>query len=205
MTEKYPPPFTATPLTGDPAIESMPSAAPPAGAEVPRDQAAEVGRGAVDAGQHVVEVTKDQVTSVSAEAGKHAKDLLEQARTELTEQAGQQLRRLVSGLHDLGDELQLMAHHTDRQGAATDIARQASTKSHEVASWLDQREPGRLVDEVKVFARQRPGTFLLLAAGVGLLAGRLTRGLKEASADDGRPFASSQDGPAGFPVAGDAL
>jgi hypothetical protein len=33
------------------------------------------------------------------------------------------------------------------------------------------------LSEVKGFARQRPGTFLLLAAGAGILAGRLSRSL----------------------------
>ncbi len=38
-------------------------------------------------------------------------------------------------------------------------------------------DPASLLDEAKSFARQRPGAFLLLAAGAGVLAGRLTRGL----------------------------
>ena len=46
-----------------------------------------------------------------------------------------------------------------------------------MASWLDGRDPGSLLTEVKSFARQRPGTFLLLAAGAGVLAGRLSRSL----------------------------
>ncbi|RHA44104.1 hypothetical protein D1825_03040, partial [Cellulomonas rhizosphaerae] len=33
--------------------------------------------------------------------------------------------------------------------------------------------------EVRSFARRRPGTFLLVAAGAGLLVGRLTRALKD--------------------------
>jgi hypothetical protein len=33
------------------------------------------------------------------------------------------------------------------------------------------------------FARRRPGVFLALAAGAGLMAGRLTRGMKAASKD----------------------
>ena len=46
-----------------------------------------------------------------------------------------------------------------------------------MASWLENREPGDLLGEVQRFARNKPGTFLLLAAGAGVLAGRLTRGL----------------------------
>ena len=41
-----------------------------------------------------------------------------------------------------------------------------------------------MVHEVQSFARRRPTVFLLLAAGAGLVAGRLTRGLKDATAGD---------------------
>jgi hypothetical protein len=41
-----------------------------------------------------------------------------------------------------------------------------------------------VVDEMQSFARRKPALFLALAAGAGLVAGRLTRGLKDASSDD---------------------
>ena len=52
-----------------------------------------------------------------------------------------------------------------------------------MASWLENRDPGSLLEEVKSFARQRPGTFLLAAAGAGLLAGRLGRSLQAGAPD----------------------
>lgn len=156
----------------------------PSTVDAAKDQAASVGHGAADAGQHVADVAKDQAQSVVAEAGSQATDLLRQARRELTDQANAQQQRVARGLHALGDELQSMAERSERPGVATDLARQASSKSYDIASWLDSREPGHLVQEVQAFARQRPGTFLLVAAGAGLLAGRLTRGVKDASSTD---------------------
>ena len=70
-----------------------------------------------------------------------------------------------------------MASASDQPGVASDLVRQAAERSSAVASWLDGRDPGSLLTEVKSFARQRPGTFLLLAAGAGVLAGRLSRSL----------------------------
>ncbi|GGH95500.1 hypothetical protein GCM10007170_21170 [Arthrobacter liuii] len=70
-----------------------------------------------------------------------------------------------------------MASAPDQQGMASDLVRQAAERTSSVASWLENREPGDLLNEVQRFARNRPGTFLLLAAGAGVLAGRLTRGL----------------------------
>jgi hypothetical protein len=190
MTENYP---TAP---ANPLPEADPAGTTPAGDQgtvgVAKEQAATVGHGAADAGQQVAAVAKDQAQNVAAEVGTQAKDLLKQARTELTGQAGQQQQRLATGLRALGDELDSMARHSGQPGVASDLARQASARSYDVATWLDSREPGQLVEELKGFARQRPVVFLGLAAGAGLLAGRLTRGLKAASDDDtpGSPDAS---------------
>ena len=48
---------------------------------------------------------------------------------------------------------------------------------------LETKEPMDLLDDVRRFASRRPGTFLLVAAGAGLLAGRLTRGMRDASSN----------------------
>lgn len=149
-----------------------------------KEQAASVGQSAADAGQHVAGVAKDQAKNVVGEAGTQAKDLLDQARTELAAQAATQQQRLAAGLRALGDELHSMTEHGSEAGVATDLARQGATRSHDLASWLEDREPGTLVDELKGFARQRPAAFLGLAAGAGLVGGRLTRGVKDASADE---------------------
>jgi hypothetical protein len=161
-------------------------------ADVAKDQAAQVSQGAVEAGQHVVDVAKDRVATVADEAGRQAKDLLAQAREELSQQAGQQQLRIAEGLRALGEELQAMTRHDGPSGVATDLAQQGARKSHDVASWLERREPGHVVADVKRFAQQRPGSFLLLAAGLGLAAGRLTRGVKDAG--DTPPAAPSQAG-----------
>jgi ElaB/YqjD/DUF883 family membrane-anchored ribosome-binding protein len=156
----------------------------PGTAEVVKGQAQSVGQGTAQAGQQVASVAKDQAQNVAAEAGAQAKSLLSQTRDELSSQVGAQQQRLASGLHQIGEELHSMSQGSEQQGVASDLARQASQRSHDIASWLDSREPGHLVEEIKRFARQRPGAFLAIAAGAGLLAGRLTRGVKDASSDD---------------------
>jgi hypothetical protein len=49
-----------------------------------------------------------------------------------------------------------------------------------MASHLDGKEPSELLDDVRQFARRRPGTFLLGALAAGVVVGRLTRGAKAA-------------------------
>jgi hypothetical protein len=70
---------------------------------------------------------------------------------------------------------------------------QAGARAHGAADWLEQRQPGDLVDEARSFARQRPGTFLIGAAVVGVLAGRLTRGAVAAHSEDGASGATAVD------------
>jgi len=204
MTEGYTPPYTSTPLATEGDSVPVAGATPPvvgystpptggatqSGAEggtvdVAKGQAAEVGQGAKEAGQHVAGVAKEQAANVGAEAGRQAKDLLAQAGSEARQQAATQQQRLAQGLRSLADELHTMTQPGEQSsGPVTDLAKQGVQRSRDFASWLEQREPAELLEEVKTFARRRPGMFLMLAAGAGLVAGRMTRGLKAVAADE---------------------
>ena len=151
--------------------------------EAARDEAADVTRHAADAAQNVAETAKTEAANVASEVKTNARDLLHQAKSDLTEQAGTQQQKVAEGLRSVAGELHSMAAASEQPGVATDLVRQAAERSSAVASWLDGRDPGSLLTEVKSFARQRPGTFLLLAAGAGVLAGRLSRSLSAGAPD----------------------
>jgi len=138
---------------------------------------------ASDAGRHVAGVAGEQAGQVASEASQQVRDLVHQTRGELTEQAATQQKRVAGGLRSLGEELHSMAQNSEQRGPATDLVKQAAERTGKVASWLEDREPGNVVDEVTRFARRRPGAFLAIAAGAGLLVGRLGRGLKSANED----------------------
>ena len=76
-----------------------------------------------------------------------------------------------------------MAQNGGQGGPVTELAHQAADRVHGVAGWLEEREPGDLLNEVKGYARRNPGTFLVGAAVLGVLAGRLTKGLTAGSDD----------------------
>jgi hypothetical protein len=86
-----------------------------------------------------------------------------------------------------------MASGADQQqGLATDLVRQAADRTNTAADWFSHRQPGDLLNEVKGFARRRPGAFLGIAAGLGLLAGRLSRGvIDETRSSGGASFEST--------------
>ena len=180
----YPPPNAAVSdyqQTSPPSDRSRFSATgssdAPSTADVAKDEAASVAAGAAEAAQHVAGVAKDQVGQVAAEGGRQARELLGQAQSELSAQAQVQQDRVASGLRALGEQLSSMALTSQDQGVATDLARQAADRAHQFAGWLEQRDPGSVLDEVRAFARQRPGTFLAIALGAGVATGRLVRGL----------------------------
>jgi hypothetical protein len=145
--------------------------------DVAKDEARATGEQAKEGARHVAEVGKDEAKNVVQETGQQAKELWQQTRSQLLEQSAQQQTRVADGLRSLSEELSGMARGSEQQGVASDLAHQASQRMGDVASWLDQRDPGSLVSEVKQFARQRPGAFLATAAVLGLVGGRLSRGL----------------------------
>jgi hypothetical protein len=192
------------PQTVEPASE-------PSTTDVARDEAAGVGQHAREAGGQVAQTATDQARQVVAETGQQARDLLGEAQGQARDQASVQQKKAAQQLHTVADELGQMADNGGQSGVATEFARQAANRAHGAASWLEQREPADLLDEVRNFARRRPGTFLIGAAVAGLAAGRLTRGLKDRGNDQqdsgpdrgrgtapGLPAANTVD-PAGAP------
>lgn len=164
-----------------------------------KDEAAELKRTAADSAQTVAETAKTEASNVAAEVKTNARDLLHQAKSDLTDQAGAQQQKVAEGLRSVSTELHNMASASDQPGVATDLVRQAAERSSAVASWLDGRDPGSLLTEVKSFARQRPGTFLLLAAGAGVLAGRLSRSLSAGAPEAAAPVTRVPDTGAAVP------
>jgi hypothetical protein len=146
--------------------------------------------------QHVAGTAMEQAGQVASTAKEQAGQLVEQTRTQLTQQVTSQRDTAVGALRSMSDEFQNMAEQCGQGGPATQLVRQGAGITGEVASFLEEREPGQLLDEVRSLARRRPGTFLLGAAVAGMLAGRLTRGAISAnrSDDDGGSSYPGQSG-----------
>lgn len=161
-----------------------------------KQEAAGVASTAKDAAGGVVDTAKGEAANVAQEVKLNARQLLTQTKGELTDQAATQQQRVAEGLRSISDELSTMAGASNNGGVAADLVQQAADRSSSVAQWLENRDPGSLLNEVKSFARRRPGAFLLLAAGAGVLAGRLGRGMADnASAESTGATATSAPRP----------
>jgi hypothetical protein len=158
-------------------------------AEMVKDQAAGLSQSTVQAGKHAADAAREQGSEIAAEAARQGRDLVRQAQDQLGDQAARGQQRLAATLHSLSNQLSGMADGSPQDGVAADLARQAAARADDAAHWLSSRQPAQVVDEVQSFARRKPGAFLALAAGAGLIAGRLTRGMRAASSDDQEPAA----------------
>jgi hypothetical protein len=180
-----------------------PTGAESAGAKV-EQQGSQVATSTAQAGKHLAQTATQQGGQVAREAGRTARSLVDQAQTELRDQADMQQKRAAEGLRMLGDQLRAMTDKSGQPGMAADLVGDASDKAHRAAEWLEHREPGQVVEEIRNFARRRPGAFLVGAALAGVLAGRLTRNLGQSDGHGGEPGAGSAPAPGGEPGASPA-
>ena len=181
----FPPPTTGA--TSPSTTQSTSTGKAQQAKDVAVDEAKNVGQTAAQAGSQVASVATDQAKNVAQETQRQAKDLLEQGRTQVKDQVVSQQQKAGQSLTSLAQELRALADGSSEgaPGPARDLLQQASSSVESFAGMLQNKEPAELLDEVRRFARRKPGLFLLGAAAAGVLAGRLTSGVKAAHSDTG--------------------
>ncbi|WP_051016070.1 hypothetical protein [Cellulomonas massiliensis] len=170
------------------------------------DAARDVASSARDAGQHVAAEAKAQAGGLAQEAQDQVRQLWGETRGQLSAQLSEQNGRLGSGIRTFGQDLQGMADGAESSTAAT-IVRELGSQASRVGSWFEDRGPEGVLEDVRDFARRRPGTFLLTAAVAGVVVGRLARGLKDAgssSSSSAPSLPSGQAQPSAAPLTGTA-
>ena len=181
MTDIYPP-ASAPPQRGEPVPPA--SAEEQGTADVMKSQAADLSHSSIQTGKHVADVAREQASGVVVEVGRQGRDLLHEAQGQLEKQAAQGQQQLANQLFSLSDDLRSMAGACGQGGMAASLASQAASRVRSAGQWLDDRQPGQVVDEMQSFARRKPTVFLALAVGAGLVARPCTRGLKDANSDN---------------------
>ena len=162
------------------------------------EEAKSVASDAAQGGRQVAGTATAGAKDVVSEATTQLRQLFDQVRSELDGHAGSQGQRAVGGLRSLADELRQMAASSSQQGIAGEAVHQAADRASSFADWLDGKQPGEVLDEVRSLARRRPGAFLLGAAAIGVLGGRMTRGLTAGgSGSSGQQVAGSSGHAAG--------
>ncbi len=152
--------------------------------QTPADRAGTVGNETKQATKDVAATAGQEAKRVTREGKSQVSQLVGQTRSELQSQAATQQTRAASGLRELSDQLSQMARSAEQDGMARGLVDDVARRAGDAASWLDSRDPGSILEEARTFARRRPGAFLALAAGIGVVAGRLSRGLVDEARDE---------------------
>lgn len=148
------------------------------------DRTKQAAGAAAEDSKHLAGTAQDEARRVGSEASSQLHELMDRTTREVEEQSRSQKDRLVEVVRGLSDELDSMASQ-GQNGPATQLAREAAQRAHALCTHLEKREPRDLLEDVRGFARRKPGTFLLGAMAAGVVAGRLTRGMKDASSSHG--------------------
>ena len=149
--------------------------------EAAKHEAGRLGTEAQSAARDVAGTAQQEARNLKEEATGQARNLAESARQEATSQLSTQKDRLAAQSRGISEDLDRISRG---ERPESDLVNQAvsmlSQRARRVTEQLETKEPLDLLDDVRRFAARRPGTFLAIAAGIGLLAGRMTRGLKDA-------------------------
>lgn len=172
---------------------SDPSTSDPSTKDVAKEEASNVKGQAVDSGKQVAATAKDEAAGVAQDAKREARQVLDSGLTEVRTQAGAQQQRAAAGVQSLGRELTSMANNSEGNGVASKLAGDLGRQVEDIGSWLENREPADILQEVQRFARRRPAAFLGICAGAGLLLGRMARGLQADRADDRDNYSRAYD------------
>jgi hypothetical protein len=158
-------------------------------ADQAKDQASHVGGAAAEQASAVAGTAKEQAGQVVSDARAHAQDLIGQTTSQVGAQAEEQTQRLSGNLKTLSAHFSTMAGSGEPGSTAHTLVDEASRRSADLSSYLDGRQFGEIINDVKGFARRRPGAFIVGSTVAGLLVGRLGRAVKDAP--DSQETASS--------------
>ncbi|CAG7843895.1 hypothetical protein USB125703_00110 [Pseudoclavibacter triregionum] len=177
-------PGTATPPTGRdfrpaPIPETGPlSEGSDSKADAAKQEASRLADEAKTSAANLGETVKDEARQVAAEAKDQARGLLDSAKQTADEQARAQHERAAGTARTLADDLHRLSNGEAPQSDLVATAASTLAKTaNQAARFLENREPMDLLREVQGFARRNPMAFLAICAGVGLVAGRVTRGM----------------------------
>ena len=131
--------------------------------------------------KHVAGVA-EEAKQVASDVREQARGLLTETRTQVEDQSRTQRDRLVETMRTFSDDLDGMAEQ--RSGLASDAAREVANRVRSFGQQLDGREPTELLDDLRSFARRRPGMFLAGSVIAGVVVGRFLRGAREAAQDE---------------------
>ena len=141
-----------------------------------QEQAKEVAGTAAEAARGVAAEAGQQARQVAGEASRQARGLADQAREQARQQADSQTQRAADNLQTLSQQFRALAEGRQEQsGEARKYLEWFADRAGEMAQQLETRGLDGIVQDIKGFARRRPGLFLAGSAATGFLASRIAK------------------------------
>lgn len=146
-------------------------------------KAADLKDATVEGGQQVAETAKLEAAQVAGEARDQVRTLIDSTVGEFRTRANDGQNAIATTVRGLSDELGQLGQGKPASGPVAEFVSDIASRGDNLAQWLEQSSPDDVLLEVRRFAARKPGTFLAIAAGAGLLAGRLARGTRDLASD----------------------
>ncbi|MFD9903348.1 hypothetical protein [Streptomyces sp. NPDC059063] len=157
------------------------------------DRTQEPGRRGRVTGHGAAGAAREGATDVVQESVAQGRDLYERLREQAVDETGVQLRRLATHIRYLSTDLRHMGDSAKPDSPAAPLVRRVADGGHGFADHLERRGAGELLDDVRQFARRRPGLFLAAAVAAGFAVSRVGRGV--GAAEPGTTGAPVDEGP----------
>ncbi|MEV5317425.1 hypothetical protein AB0K92_07080 [Streptomyces sp. NPDC052687] len=156
-----------------------------AAGQTAKEQASATAGQAGGAAGQVAGTAMDQARTVAGEARRQTGSAVGDLRGRVTEEVEGQTRRAAGTVHQWADDLAELARNAPGDSPARSLVSKAADGGHRVADYLDDHGLEGMTEEVKGFARRRPGVFLAGAALAGFAVGRMAKAGSKAQSGQG--------------------
>ena len=128
-----------------------------------------------DQAKGLAETGKEEVAKVAGELRTETSRMMDEARTTARGRAESQLGTWATMLGDMSGELDQMGRNARPDGMLAMLAHDGATAMRSLSERLQSGGMDGAMNDVRRFARQRPGAFLAGVFAIGIIAGRVTR------------------------------
>ncbi|MFF7372892.1 hypothetical protein [Streptomyces tricolor] len=146
-----------------------------AAGQTAKEQASVTAGQAREAAGEVAGTALDQARTVAEEARRQAGSAVGDFRGRVSEEVEGQTRRAAGTVRQWADDLAELARNAPEDSPARGLVSQVADGGHRAADYLDRHGVGGMAEDLKGFARRRPGAFLAGAALAGFAVGRMAK------------------------------
>lgn len=141
----------------------------------------------------VADTAKEEAKGVAHEASQQARESARNLKSDVSSRANEQAAKVSNTLRDTSRQLHSMADsNSESSSVVSSVVREGANAADRLAGRLDQGGVEGVMADIRAWGRRNPGTFLLGAATLGFVTGRIVRNM---SSNGGNGDASRQYAP----------